>query len=48
MSASSWLCILGHFFSGLAVYNFSQGVNNERIKVKAASKDTAEAITRIN
>ena len=35
-------------FSGLTVYNVSQGVNNKRIKVKAASKDTAEAITRIN
>lgn len=47
MNASSWL-YFGSLFSGLTVYKVPQGVNGKRIKVKAASKDTAEAITRIN
>lgn len=42
------LSLFGFLFAVLTIYNFYQGVNNKRQKVKVASKDTAEAVTRIN
>lgn len=43
---SSWL-YFSSLFSRLSVYNL-QGINNESIKVKTTSKDTAEATISIN